>query len=678
MAFPLINPIFQFFDNSGEPLSGGLLHTYAPGTTNPKTTYTDENLSVPNANPIVLDSGGRCNIFLTDGEEYKFVIQTSAGVTLKTVDEVKSPSGLTQAGIGAALYPRSEAEISAGVTPSNYAYLSAESLGGMFRYGAAGDWNGSSGTDDTAALKRLALVVNARGGGVVDLGSRRYRVMSDGSADPVMGFSSLRGVTIISSGAEIAVDKNYSGTTIDQIVQFTDCVGVKLVGNLKFSCTDTQPAGEEANRGPEALVFYDSCGNIDIDSVEASNCRLAVEVRRNSATVTNRARRIRIGNIKATSCGYGLACVLSGDLLTAHVETDACVRSYYPYGVDTQNVTVLSKNHLGNTDCYLATAGGVGSSNITLDYVNVSSTFADNSRTCIRVSFTDQTAAAHIGHRIRARVITGSSAYTGYVLQVEKLDNTEAADTVDRGHVLRDLECQIYIDGDNANQRTIATIGTWGSGEFVTDIRFRNCALDATGQPQFNFLRSLVGIGLFDNCRMTVTPDIPTPVGAGRLLFNSCEAPNFTTSTADTSSATYVECRITDGTNQSVVGKSFSGKTVSGSYTGTLGGVTGSVTCSISYEVSGDWVALNIPSQTGTSNSTALTISGAPALIRPTSNKLFFARYVDNSTTVGFCLIRMGTDGVMTFFDSGGVSTFFTAANDKGPQAVDTGYRLRV
>lgn len=144
MAFPLINPMYQFFDNSGEPLSGGLLYTYAPGTTTNKTTYTDENLSVANANPIVLDSAGRCGIFLTDGEEYKFVLKTSAGVTLDTKDEIKSPSALTAAAVGAVLFARTAAEIAAGVTPTDY----TKQPGDFLRYGASA--GGSASTNATA------------------------------------------------------------------------------------------------------------------------------------------------------------------------------------------------------------------------------------------------------------------------------------------------------------------------------------------------------------------------------------------------------------------------------------------------------------------------------------------------------------------------------------------------
>jgi microcystin-dependent protein len=81
-------PNQQFFDNTGDPLSGGKVYTYAAGTSTPQTTYTDSALTVPNANPIILDSAGRCVIYLPTNTGYKFVINTSADVTVLTQDNV--------------------------------------------------------------------------------------------------------------------------------------------------------------------------------------------------------------------------------------------------------------------------------------------------------------------------------------------------------------------------------------------------------------------------------------------------------------------------------------------------------------------------------------------------------------------------------------------------------------
>jgi hypothetical protein len=80
----------QFFDNNGNPLAGGLIYTYAAGTTTPAATYTTYTGGTANANPIVLDSAGRtpAQIWLTSGSSYKFVLQTALGVTIKTDDNI--------------------------------------------------------------------------------------------------------------------------------------------------------------------------------------------------------------------------------------------------------------------------------------------------------------------------------------------------------------------------------------------------------------------------------------------------------------------------------------------------------------------------------------------------------------------------------------------------------------
>lgn len=80
-------PRLQFFDNSGNPLNGGLLHTYAAGTLTRQTAYTDEALTVAHANPIVLDSAGRATVYL-DALRYRFILQNSAGTQIWDVDPV--------------------------------------------------------------------------------------------------------------------------------------------------------------------------------------------------------------------------------------------------------------------------------------------------------------------------------------------------------------------------------------------------------------------------------------------------------------------------------------------------------------------------------------------------------------------------------------------------------------
>ena len=83
---------WQFFDDNGNPLSGGKLYTYLAGTTTPAVTYTSSLGTFNNPNPIILDAAGRPpeEVWLTSGVSYKFVVTTSANVTIRTYDNLCS------------------------------------------------------------------------------------------------------------------------------------------------------------------------------------------------------------------------------------------------------------------------------------------------------------------------------------------------------------------------------------------------------------------------------------------------------------------------------------------------------------------------------------------------------------------------------------------------------------
>ena len=81
-------PKLQFFDLNGAPLSGGLLYTYAAGTTTPLASYTDSTGLIANTNPIVLDSRGEANVWL-GADSYKLALYTSVGVLIWTVDNIQ-------------------------------------------------------------------------------------------------------------------------------------------------------------------------------------------------------------------------------------------------------------------------------------------------------------------------------------------------------------------------------------------------------------------------------------------------------------------------------------------------------------------------------------------------------------------------------------------------------------
>jgi parallel beta-helix repeat protein len=50
----------QYLDANGNPLAGGFVYYYIPGTTTFKNTYQNAALTILNSNPIILDSAGEC------------------------------------------------------------------------------------------------------------------------------------------------------------------------------------------------------------------------------------------------------------------------------------------------------------------------------------------------------------------------------------------------------------------------------------------------------------------------------------------------------------------------------------------------------------------------------------------------------------------------------------------
>ena len=82
----------QFFDNSGQVLTGGKLYTYAAGTTTPAPTYTTSSGVTAQPNPIVFNAAGRVpdsgEIWLTDSILYKFVLKDANDVLIATYDNL--------------------------------------------------------------------------------------------------------------------------------------------------------------------------------------------------------------------------------------------------------------------------------------------------------------------------------------------------------------------------------------------------------------------------------------------------------------------------------------------------------------------------------------------------------------------------------------------------------------
>lgn len=80
------------FDDQGLLLSGGKIYFYRAGTNTPLETFQDGSGTIPNTQPVVLDSAGSAKIFLLPAK-YRVVITDSNNVQIFEIDEVGSGIG---------------------------------------------------------------------------------------------------------------------------------------------------------------------------------------------------------------------------------------------------------------------------------------------------------------------------------------------------------------------------------------------------------------------------------------------------------------------------------------------------------------------------------------------------------------------------------------------------------
>ena len=155
--------------SAGSSYASCKCHFYQAGTTTNITTYTTAALSVANANPVVADSNGVfAPIFIDEGTNatYKIRLVTSADALIYEVDNI--PATLNQSALGAVLWPRTAAETSAGVTPTNYYY----EPGNVLRYGT----NTTPGTTDMTTAIQAAIDSGEAGHGFAYVPSGTYKI----------------------------------------------------------------------------------------------------------------------------------------------------------------------------------------------------------------------------------------------------------------------------------------------------------------------------------------------------------------------------------------------------------------------------------------------------------------------------------------------------------------------
>jgi hypothetical protein len=89
------NPVY-FNLLSNQPVAGGFLTFYLQGTTTPKGTWSDSALTIPNTNPVPLDSSGRANVNIWLSGAYSVRLTDSQGAVIWTRDVDDGSAGQAQ------------------------------------------------------------------------------------------------------------------------------------------------------------------------------------------------------------------------------------------------------------------------------------------------------------------------------------------------------------------------------------------------------------------------------------------------------------------------------------------------------------------------------------------------------------------------------------------------------
>ena len=231
----------QFIDAAGVPLAGGFLYTYEAGTTTPQATYTDSAASTANSNPIVLDSRGEANIWLSSAN-YKFKLTDANGTEIWTVDNIAAPS--------TALSPVFSSNVTISANTSGPALLVTQTgAGAAIRVQDSADPDSSPFVVDTSGQVGIGTATPANAldlaGGAIQIstsGGTARTVMSADSTDSIFAVSDDRNFTVKTNAATRLTVNSSAATSTVPVVLPSDPT-TALQASTKQYVDTVMPAG---------------------------------------------------------------------------------------------------------------------------------------------------------------------------------------------------------------------------------------------------------------------------------------------------------------------------------------------------------------------------------------------------------------------------------------------------
>lgn len=337
------------------------------------------------------------------------------------------------------LYPRTDAEIAAGVTPVNVTLPE----GHVERYAT---WVSSS-TNFTTAFQNVAAVARNKPGLLIQFTpGRTYATTAVGGAT-LFDLQGARGVTVAGNGALISAGNVNSG-----ILDIFDLNGVQEIEINSLRYQQTYTTLDSAN-GARFFRIRESSSRITIIGCSQVGGYSGITCIGNPTTGLGRSDQITAVNCYFESVYYPQSFQASGDQYFArNIKTIKCGRGYFPWNVRQHDVQMYSQHGGPFDDVNIAVYADPGSAynrieDIKLVYYsdgrhasgsNQSSGQAIISLVANQNSGTS-TPAEFNNIDVRASFAAAASPTTERFFMCKKLTHLGAADTTARSHVFSNI-----------------------------------------------------------------------------------------------------------------------------------------------------------------------------------------------------------------------------------------------
>lgn len=630
MAHQLFQLPKQLNISSSFTLSAGAkAYFFEPGTTTPRDTYTTSALSVAHPHPVVADAAGVLPpIYLDPSLQYKLTLKTSADALIYTVDPVNDQV-LTQALIGQTLYPRTDAEISASVTPTAL-YRAPDRGYDVRRTGVTLDGT----TDDTADFQDAVNACNGR----LYIPNGTIKITSAVSIPAGTEIWCDVGATINASGVDYSALRALGSLTVTGLkmtrtdtAQNTSYKAIHADNSLAALAANTRIVVRDCViTGFDIGIYTDGGSSQNINYLEVSGSRIIIN---NLGTGGS-------SSVRPTVTGNNCKRVSIRNNFLDASDVDDAVNNIYCIGSSKVDV---SENYLLRGHAVKVLSNSVNA----VEHLRVNGNWIKGATLALMCQADAQPLrlVEFVDNFVDAPISNVSDVGCVYLGILNTVSGAKAFETViARGNHFRDVPYSVWYP-------VMTTGNTFGS-LVLSDNVYRNTSTGSSGTYS---VVNHGSAGTYDelSCANEVV------VGNSNTRSYLQDRGNFTTISVS---------RVTE-TGITGTPSGFDQLTA----TLTLTGCTTSPTGTLTYKVHDDWAHATLPQILATSNTTAATLTGIPAAIRPAANRVCVGTTQDNGVNA-VSLLRVDTGGTITLFF--GVTATFTGSGTKGIGDCEISWRI--